>query len=140
MKIGFTGSRQGLTTAQRDTLTKVLHELAPSEAHHGDCLGADAEFDELCRPLGIAIHIHPPDDPRQRAWRNSIAPCTVHSVRPFLTRNKAIVVACDLLLAAPAGFKEVRQSGTWATIRHARNVGRPLIIVFPDGTIGREPA
>lgn len=54
MVIGFTGTRHGMTNAQRDTVLKLLSEkLTPSSAVHGDCVGADADFDAICTSLDI---------------------------------------------------------------------------------------
>jgi predicted Rossmann fold nucleotide-binding protein DprA/Smf involved in DNA uptake len=54
-------------------------------------------------------------------------------LRPFLRRNRDIVDACQLLIVAPGEEAERRRSGTWATYRYARTVGRALLVVFPDG-------
>lgn len=60
--IGFTGTRKGMSSPQEDTLCNLLSLLSGfiAVAHHGDCLGADAEFHELCRETGLKIHVHPP--------------------------------------------------------------------------------
>jgi len=34
--------------------------------------------------------------------------------------------------------EEWRGSGTWATIRYARKVGKPVTIIYPDGEIQEE--
>jgi hypothetical protein len=50
--IGFTGTRHGMTPAQRHAVSQLIAELAAGAAftaHHGDCVGADAEFHDLCR-------------------------------------------------------------------------------------------
>jgi hypothetical protein len=49
--IGFTGTRYGMTPDQRSAIARLIAETAGPEpffAHHGDCIGADAEFHELC--------------------------------------------------------------------------------------------
>ena len=59
---------------------------------------------------------------------------------PYLERNRAIVDACDILIACPKGMQEEQRSGTWATVRYARRRDRPIVIVWPDGTVTREGA
>ena len=51
-----------MSSPQEDTLCNLLSLLSGfiAVAHHGDCLGADAEFHELCRETGLKIHVHPP--------------------------------------------------------------------------------
>lgn len=59
------------------------------------------------------------------------------NVIPYLQRNKVIVDRCGVLVAAPGEAQEQLRSGTWSTIRYARRVGRPVIMVLPDGTVVR---
>jgi len=70
LSVGFTGTKNGATDAQQDALHKLLLTLAPSEAHHGDCVGADTQFHEAALSLEARskIHIHPPSDPKARAY------------------------------------------------------------------------
>jgi hypothetical protein len=37
-------------------------------------------------------------------------------------------------------MNEVVRSGTWATVRYARNWEKPITLLMPDGTIKQEPA
>lgn len=131
--VGFTGTRIGMTAKQLATLRGVLQLLRPTETHDGDALGADAEFLRLAieRDPETRTVAHPCDIEAARAFRPH---GTTLEVRPPLDRNRDIVDACDILIAAPAGMAEERRSGTWATVRYARNLGRPIITVWPDGT------
>lgn len=53
---------------------------------------------------------------------------------PYLARNREIVNASDLMIAAPFEyFEEMRGSGTWATIRYTQRRRKTLIIVWPNG-------
>jgi predicted Rossmann fold nucleotide-binding protein DprA/Smf involved in DNA uptake len=52
-----------------------------------------------------------------------------------LDRNHDIVGACDVLIAAPRQPKEIRRSGTWATVRYADQFGRVIALVVPDGEV-----
>jgi len=133
MKIGFTGTRQGMTAEQRYVLICVLTFLKPKEFHHGDCIGADEQASNIARDMGCRIVIHPPLNNKFRAY------CSGDKVLPpkdYLERNRDIVDRTDILVATPKQFNEVLRSGTWATIRYARKTGKPQIIIFPDGGIG----
>jgi predicted Rossmann fold nucleotide-binding protein DprA/Smf involved in DNA uptake len=48
-----------------------------------------------------------------------------------LERNKDIVSESDFLIAAPDSKKERLRSGTWATVRHARKLGKRVMILEP---------
>jgi hypothetical protein len=50
--------------------------------------------------------------------------------REYLQRNRDIVDATDVLLAAPDGPERVR-SGTWSTVRYAYRAGRGVLLVMP---------
>lgn len=135
MKIGFTGTRKGLTPKQKEALSEALRgmkisEAGASEFHHGDCLGADDDADEIVRDLHIPIIIHPPSDSEHRAFNRF---GTVLPTKSYLERNKDIAQACDLLVACPEGQREKQRSGTWMTVRCARNLGKEVLIIFPDG-------
>ncbi len=129
--VGFTGTQRGLTPPQRDQLAHWLQRLAPCEVHHGDCVGADAQFHALVRDLlpTTRIVLHPPRIEKKRAF------CQGDEERParaYLTRNHAIVRAGAALLAAPGEQREKLRSGTWATVRYARQQNRPVILVLPQ--------
>jgi hypothetical protein len=135
MKIGFTGTQQGLTPAQKKTLAYLLVTLSPEQFHHGDCIGADEEAHNLATGLHIPITIHPPDNSTRRAWCRGGIMC---DPAPYLARNHAIVDEAELLLATPDGEVEKMRSGTWATIRYARKKGIPVRIILPGGNIHDE--
>ena len=129
MKVGFTGTRKGMTGYQQQAVQEFLVDTNVSEVHHGDCIGADAEFDRIAESLGIPRVAHPCDIMSQRAYCK--AETVLPSERP-LTRNKAIVDSVQFMLAAPKEIGEVLRSGTWATIRYARKSARPVRIIFPE--------
>jgi hypothetical protein len=130
IKAGFTGTRKGLTEKQRHDLWHRL-QRGVIEVHHGDCLGADCELDQMSRAMNIRRTIHPPDVDTLRAFCGGER-ATVLEPLPYLTRNRAIVDACDILLAAPETREEQRRSGTWATIRYAMKQKKRVEIFFPD--------
>jgi hypothetical protein len=134
MKLGFTGTRQGMTEAQDRKCYELLFEMQPEESHHGDCIGADAQF-ELNAMLAMHSDVHTVAHPstlnRLRAYCNS---CEIREPKEPLERNRDIVDETDQLIAAPSTYDELPRSGTWSTIRYALKVGKPVTIVWPDGT------
>jgi hypothetical protein len=131
MKVGFTGTRHGMTTRQ---LEKVREQCSRTfELHHGDCVGADSQMHAIAQTIGCQIIIHPPSDTTRRAWCQGAY--YIHKPRNHLARNHDIVDATDFLLAAPYEPEETLRSGTWATIRYARKSNKPIIVIAPNGTI-----
>ena len=95
MRVGFTGTRKGMTDAQKEAVRGLLARLRPAECHHGDCIGADAEFYALAEQAGALLVIHPPTDESQRAF------CQGDRLRPakdHLARNRQIVDETEALI------------------------------------------
>ncbi len=133
--IGFTGTREGMSIAQAGQLKKLLTLHAPTEVHHGDCVGADAQFHMLCRELfgnAVEIHIWPPEDPTYRAFMDGDV---MHEPLPYLQRDWMIVDHTQLLLATPKQNVEVMRSGTWTTIRYAKAKRRERVIITRKGHV-----
>ena len=131
--VGFTGTSRGMTAAQRAQVRDVLARYRASGAthfHHGDCVGADAEAHTIAKGLGFYVVLHPPSDPKARAYATGDE---ARPLAPYLIRNRAIVLATQCLVATPSGETEERRSGTWATVRYARKEGRQVTLIFPDG-------
>lgn len=134
-KIGFTGTKKGTTLLQYSTLAKyfiiVKKEHEEVELAQGDCIGADDEATKLGFKYGYYIRCHPPENPSLRAFGDFDY---IHEPKPYLVRNHDIVDACDELVATPREFTEQLRSGTWATIRYARKMRKPIRIIYPDGS------
>jgi hypothetical protein len=128
MRVGMTGARAGGTATQLEAFEALLEGLGATELHHGDCVGADAQAHEIAIKLGIPVIVHPPDNSTHRAWSEG---GYVLGGKPYLERNRDIVDACDTLIAIP-DKPETLRSGTWATVRYARTVGRSIIILDPE--------
>jgi hypothetical protein len=132
--LSFTGTQTGMTNHQKITVVYLISQLEKNieSYHHGSCIGADAEFHEILEKAGYwdLIEIHPCDLKSKQA--KCKAPI-VHKVKPPLDRNKDIVNASDILIATPKEFNEVLRSGTWATIRYAKKLGKVVFLVLPNG-------
>lgn len=131
MKVGFTGTQRGMSAAQRAELRAQL--VGATELHHGDCIGADAEAHAIAQSLGIRIVIHPPEISAKRAFCKGAA--VTYLPLPYLERNRHIVNLTARLIAAPKTAEEELRSGTWATVRYARQRRRPVTILFPMGLL-----
>lgn len=152
-RVGFTGTREGMTVPQYHSVLDWFNyprdgsdPLVPVEVHHGCCVGADAEFHLLVIRNRVGgggscswaeIHAHPST---LRGLTSAITLATAdvtYDLKTPLDRNRAIVDACDVLIACPKGPEEQR-SGTWSTVRYARRRGKPVVIVWPDGDVTEE--
>lgn len=127
--VGFTGTQKGMSDSQKAQLRDTLERLEAKIIHHGGCVGADTECDDIvCQMSHIARVVHPSDMPTKRGlWH---AGAEVLDAKLPLERNKDIVDACDILLAAPAQRHEIQRSGTWATVRYAKRTDKEVIILW----------
>ena len=118
MTIGFTGTRQGMSRAQRLQFERVLEWLGARDCvvHHGDAVGADSEADQIAHERGVPVVAHPA------------------TPGGALARNREIVAAVDIVVAAPRLDREERRSGTWATVRYALAAGKPVVLLARDST------
>lgn len=133
--VGFTGTQKGMTDAQIEVVELLMENMpAVLYAHHGDCIGADAQFDSIAQKKGFDIIQHPPRNASKRAWCEDWS--VMSDEEDYMIRNQAIVDSCERMIATPGGFDEELRSGTWATIRRARKANRDLTIIYPDGMMG----
>ena len=137
MKLGFTGTRERPTEAQRLALAKLLEMSEAEELHHGDATGADSVAHHIALSLRELrgwprIIIHPPSNVVHRAC--CLGADMMMPEQEYLVRNRAIVDATDKLVAMPKGSEESLRSGTWSTVRFARHRRKPILLIFPDGT------
>jgi hypothetical protein len=137
----LTGTRTGMSLEQRTSVRSLVSSMLATYgtviAHHGDCIGADADFHAICRELGVTIHGHPPANPQARAF------CTFdveHDPAQYMDRNYAMVQLADRIIATPSEPAEKTRSGTWATVRMARRAKKKIAIVEPDGFVRIEEA
>lgn len=136
MIVSFTGTQAGMTPSQEQAVIALVEKLAPKEAHHGDCIGADFQFHGICQKAGIPVHLHPCTISWKRAY--CCGAVGVAAEKPPLDRNKDIVRACECLIATPKDMEEELRSGTWSTVRFARRRSKTIFIVFPDGSVKEE--
>ncbi len=138
MRVGFTGTRAGMTGPQFAAFVMSL-PAGMTLFRHGCCIGADEEAALHVADMVpiIAVFGHPSDMPAMTS-EDALAACadTATPERP-IHRNRHIVDGSDMLIASPSG-PETMRSGTWSTIRYARKMGKPITICWPNGAVTEE--
>jgi hypothetical protein len=143
MILGFTGTRNGMTAEQKASVAAIIDEydqahresdesLPDVSAVHGDCIGADEDFNTICNGRDINTMCRP------CTFENMRANCTdaMSEPKPPMQRNRDIVAQADRMIACPPNFDRIKKgSGTWATIGFAEKANKPLAIVYPDGRV-----
>ncbi|HXD86623.1 MAG TPA: hypothetical protein VN641_09025 [Urbifossiella sp.] len=148
-RLGFIGVRRGLTLPQFESVARILVKC--------DCRGAIANVAEMLhsndgwagRDLlriarwmakaprstvidsgGIAEEPPPPTLESMASWADfSIETSSVPAW------NRKIVDDSDVVLACPPVMVEEFRSRTWSAVRYARQIGKPVVVVLPDGVI-----
>ena len=135
--VGVTGSRDGMSQYQYDTIKRILatrEATTPPSLHHGDCIGVDEQVHNIAVELGYQIYIYPPDNDKQRAFCSTGNIIETLPPESYLSRNKHIVLTVEHLIVVPDSAVERWRSGTWSTYRYARKIGRQYTIITPDGS------
>lgn len=140
MIVGFTGTRVGPRPAQTAAIRRFLVHMLPRCFVHGGASGCDRIAHGIAESLGIPqIEIHPSTTQSPSLWGGDMNPrCIIYPPLPPLERDLVIVGRIDGLLACPRTDIEVSPSGTWATVRYAREAGVPVYLVRSDGRIVRD--
>lgn len=136
MILGFTGTRDGMSSLQRSAVRDFVFQCGATVAIHGCCVGADEQFHYICREFGLRIKGYPGHsarDPNSREFRST---CDIdcdetHGSLPFLSRNQKIVQESDHILAA----LKRESGGTWKTVQYAKSVRKPVTIILPNGKV-----
>lgn len=117
---GYTGTQNGMNKRQQRLFVNAILEYNPTEFHHGDCIGGDAEAHTLVREYlpDCRIIIHPPLNESKRAFCKGAA--QILPAKDYLDRNKDIVIASSRMFVTPFQNEEQLRSGTWSTWRFAK--------------------
>lgn len=129
MKLGVTGTRNGMSQDQKLKVIDFFNNHEISELHHGDCVGVDVEVAQMAKDCGIDIVCHPPIKDELRGWFVSDQTRTPTN---YFARNRAIVDETDYLIVVPFQTSYQNQGGTWYTYSYAVKKGKPHIVIFPD--------
>jgi len=132
-RVGVSGSREGMTPAQRDDMHQFLSDIVSENKgrelffHHGDCIGVDADSAAMARELGFIIVAHPPIKDIYRAFHDSDI---IIPVKDYFDRNRDIVDLSDEMFGVPKSITDTR-SGTWYTIKYAQKNNKLITIIEP---------
>lgn len=130
MRIGFTGTRDGMTEHQKRTVDDLLAFHQPDWVHHGSCVGADYDFHQIARRLSIKIKGHLPINTSLMAKLDFD---DENEPKSYLKRNADIVNETDWLIACPKESSKQFKGGTWWTFHYANTRGLPITVIWPDG-------
>jgi hypothetical protein len=135
--IGFIGTRTGMTSEQYLSVLQLMEKFRPDCVHHGDSIGSAAQMHAICQRVRIDVEIHPSIDENTRAFCEDCS--FLHPAKESSLRNRDIVDAAEIVLAAPKESEEQQDSETWDAIRYARegfnSWRKRLLFVYPDGRI-----
>ncbi len=136
IKAGFTGTRHGMSDAQLKEFKNIIKSKEIEEFHHGMCVGSDKQAHDFVKDEKIKIVGHPP------SYKKFVADCSCDILKKphdYLQRNKNIVNDTDILIATP-DVKEKIRSGTWSTVRYARQLytrypEKKIYIIHKNGRV-----
>lgn len=139
MRVGFSGTRQGMTNDQVLQVHMLLGDLrsaGATQATHGMCQGADKQFHDMAKALSYFVIGCPGvTTDGYQYFRSNVECDLVMPEKPFLIRNRNIINESDVILITPKETREqFKGSGTWASIRYARTANKPLVVIWPDGS------
>lgn len=131
MKLGFTGSREGMSEKQKHLFLEYILHHQIEEFHHGDCVGSDKEAflimkkNKTCKIIG-----HPPIKNNLRAY---CASDYIMTPKDYLTRDRDIVDMCDIIIGTPKD--NFGKGGTWYTLDYAISNKKQVLIIHRTGDI-----
>lgn len=132
LKIGFIGTRHGMSDVQKKEFKKLVSSKDFQEFHHGMCEGSDEQAHHMVEDIQkVKIIGHPPKAMKTAV---SVSCDKVLKVDTFARRNKDIVDSADFLIATPDA-KERGGSGTWKTVRYARKKKKRIYVIHKNGRI-----
>lgn len=147
LTLAGSGTRETLPDETRRTLAGLVQDAVEDHGIvkfiSGACIGFDAWFGAFAAtlwPEAEHLVIVPADRSRVDPWWLEFPrPVRVLHMPPetsYRARNLALVSGSHLLFAAPAAAeRESRRSGTWMTIRMAREIHVQPPIVHPLNSI-----
>lgn len=128
-EVGFVGTTAGMTGAQLRSVQIVLMEYGPVELHLAGRPGADEQAAKIGDRLRLWLVVHPGIS-RERWVRTGDIEFPAKAEDE---RFSAIVDMAGMLLAAPRDARATPGCRTWCTVARAREVGKPVVLVRPDG-------
>lgn len=116
-----------MSSTQRKFIIQILNLYEPFKIHHGDCIGADSELHVIVRSQfkDSQIIVHPPKVDRYRSFCEGDI---IHKPKDFTVRDRDVVMESVILIGVPKSLEQNR-SGTWYTIRYAKRMNKPVIVI-----------
>jgi hypothetical protein len=132
MHAAVTGPRTGATRHALIAVAQTLCAYNVTVLHNGDCIGVDKAVYYLARAFGIYVILHPPKNYKWRAF------CGDHAdewreEKGFHGRDRDMVNESEFLISVPDGISEHPAGGTGWTTEYAREVNKPLVLIWPSG-------
>jgi hypothetical protein len=139
--VSFTGSREERTTIpQILSLIDVIWDAFGKGCYwlsHGEAVGADKIANSLAHRAGMLTISHPwtGNKDANGRWRKfQYIDKRMEPKDDAIERDHDIVDEGKFLIAMPHR-SEYLHSVTWATVRYARRIHKPRVIVWPDGKV-----
>jgi hypothetical protein len=138
MRVGITGTRDGMTKEQKQSFCILVAWLEISQWHHGDCLGVDDQTTSIIAETYPNVHIvcHPPVDEALRAFNPHYY--AMKEAKTHFARNRDIVDSTELLIVVPKDTTWQKYGGTWYTYDYAKKRKKRAIIIWPKGRVEEE--
>jgi hypothetical protein len=156
MRIGITGTRDGMTLDQEYRFQRIIIKLdieeKITEYRGGDCIGVDDETTYLMYDYSmgnlpiiekgnlitngknpIKLICHPPLKEDLRAWNPHYD--LILPAKSYFARNRDIVDNSDVVIVIPKQMSHQTYGGTWQAHDYAVKKGKRVIIIWPDGTV-----
>lgn len=132
--IGWTGTRNTTVALQAESRIVSALENIPLDTIivTGGCVGVDARVAKLAHSKGFHVHTILPAN-RSRVdphWREHCT--TFEEASTYRDRNARIVKRSRRIIAVPEHDEHdprSRRSGTWQTVRIARNAHKPVRVL-----------
>jgi hypothetical protein len=124
-----------MTPAQQAALRDLIRNTHMSALIHGGCHGADRQAHTIWEnEHRTAPSIYAGDMTQWLFSKKHFPRSPLRLYESYTLRNMAIVGDSDWLVAAPATPYELIRSGTWQTLRIARQRRLHTILIVPDGS------
>lgn len=134
----FTGPRNHILTLPQEDYIRA-HWQPNDIIHVGDSGTSDLRACFIAADLSCMVELHPCTLTKWQNYFDRLMPGSVIRVHPPIepiARNHVMVdMSVDLIATSDAMIEKWAGSGTWATIRYARNQHRHVMVVGPTGEV-----
>jgi len=140
-----TGTRHGGTPYQIASVGWLWSRYGIKELHDGDSIGVDEQLYYLGHAFGAHITLHPPTNEKYRAFCG-LLDCvlidpehtTILPEKGYHARDRDMVDEAEVIVSVQWKPVELDYGGTRYTTDYAREQGKPLALIWPNGHISYE--